>query len=168
LEAVINKFSNGRKVVLIAHSLGGMIIRDYAIKNPSKVAGLLFVDASHEMYNQQLTQTQEDAIYESFKKENGETFGGTVEARELMEDIEYMGKLQKNLPNVPVIALTSMKITPENTAADRLVWYNSKEALKAGVTDFTHVTTVNAGHYIMVDEPSLVITNIKLLLSKLK
>ena len=34
LESVINKFSNGRKVILIGHSLGGLIIRDYAVKKP--------------------------------------------------------------------------------------------------------------------------------------
>ncbi len=51
LESVIDRFSNGRKVILIGHSLGGMIIRDYSIKNPAKTAALLFVDPSHEFYN---------------------------------------------------------------------------------------------------------------------
>lgn len=36
LGGVIDKFSNGRKVILVGHSLGGLIIRDYAIKKPSK------------------------------------------------------------------------------------------------------------------------------------
>jgi pimeloyl-ACP methyl ester carboxylesterase len=49
LEIVIDLFSNGTKVILIGHSLGGMIIRDFAIKTPSKIAALRFVDASHEM-----------------------------------------------------------------------------------------------------------------------
>ncbi len=48
LESVIDKFSNGRKIILIGHSLGGLIIRDYAVKNPLKTAALLFVDPSHE------------------------------------------------------------------------------------------------------------------------
>ena len=59
LELIVDKFSNGRKVILVGHSLGGLIIRDYAIKNPSKIAALLFVDPSHENYNQP-TQSVED------------------------------------------------------------------------------------------------------------
>ncbi len=165
LEIVINQFSNGRKVILVGHSLGGMIIRDYAIKNPSKTAALLFVDASHEMYNNP-TQLQEDIIYNIFKTAYGENFGGTAEAKELREDAQYMSGLP-SLPNVPVIAITSMKIDADHNLADRQLWYNSTEALKRGVADFLHITTVNSGHYIMLDEPNLVINNIKLLLSKL-
>jgi len=39
--------------------------------------------------------------------------------------------------------------------------------LKTGVTDFTHVATTKSGHFIMIDEPNLVIDNFKLLISKL-
>lgn len=48
LDSVINIFSNGRKVILVGHSIAGMIIRDYAIKNPAKTAGLLFIDPSQD------------------------------------------------------------------------------------------------------------------------
>lgn len=60
-----------------------------------------------------------------------------------------------------------MKIDSEHNAADRQLWYDSKEALKAGVIDFTHITTNKSGHYIMIDEPNLVVDNIKLILQKL-
>ena len=165
LEQVINNLSNGRKVILVGHSLGGMIIRDYAIHNPTKTAGIVFVDASHEMYNNP-TQSDEDQIYTFFNSNYGTNFGATIESRELVEDSQYMSTLS-NLPNIPVIAITSMKIDSDHDAADRQLWYNSKEALKTGVTDFTHVTTTNSGHYIMLEEPNLVITKIKLILSKL-
>jgi pimeloyl-ACP methyl ester carboxylesterase len=165
LDSVINKFANNRKVILVGHSLGGMIIRDYAIKNPTKTAALLFVDASHEMYNR-LTQAQEDMIYNAFKSSNGEKFGATLEAKELIENADYMATLP-NLPNIPVIALTSMKIDAEHNQTDRKLWFDSKEALKKGVTDFTHITTTKSGHYIMLEEPDLVLENLKALLAKL-
>ena len=165
LEQVINNLSNGRKVILVGHSLGGMIIRDYAIHNPTKTAGIVFVDVSHEMYNNP-TQSDEDQIYTFFNSNYGTNFGATIESRELVEDSQYMSTLS-NLPDIPVIAITSMKIDSDHDAADRQLWYNSKEALKTGVTDFTHETTTNSGHYIMLEEPNLVITKIKLILSKL-
>jgi len=165
LESVINTFANGRKVILIGHSLGGMIIRDYAIKNPLKTAALLFVDPSHELYSHP-TQDEEDALYEASKNANGANFGGTLEAREFIEDLQYAGTLP-SLPNVPVVVLTSMKVDASTSSSIRQALYNAHESLKNGVTDFTHIGTTNSGHFIMIDEPGLVVNNLKLLISKL-
>jgi pimeloyl-ACP methyl ester carboxylesterase len=165
LDSVINKFSNGRKVILIGHSLGGMIIRDYAVKNPFKTAALLFIDPSHEFYNHP-SQAEEDMLYDASKNANGANFGGTLEAREFIEDLQYVSTLA-SLPNVPVIVLTSMQLDATHSSSDKQIWYNAHELLKNGVTDFTHIATTNSGHYIMIDEPTLVIDNFKLLISKL-
>jgi pimeloyl-ACP methyl ester carboxylesterase len=165
LETVINSFSNEKKVILVGHSLGGMIIRDYAIKNPSRTAALLFVDPSHEYFNQP-TQADEDSAYSFFSTNYGKDFGGTMEARELMEDSQYMSGLP-NLPDIPIIVLTSMKTDSYNTADDKQRWFDSHEMLKNGVTDFTHIATTKSGHYIMLEEPNLVINNLTLLIDKL-
>ncbi|MEP6930297.1 MAG: alpha/beta hydrolase [Flavobacterium sp.] len=164
LETVVDKFADGRKIVLVGHSLGGLIIRDYAIKNPAKVAGLLFVDAAHEKYNH-YSQDQIDQFYATYKTAYGINSGIALETLQLIEDFKYTAGLP-NLPDIPVIAITSMKIDAEHNAADRQLWYDSKESLKTGVTDFTHITTVKSGHFIQLDEPQLVLENIKLLLSK--
>jgi hypothetical protein len=165
LDSVINKFANGRKVILVGHSLGGMIIRDYVIKNSSKTAGILFIDPSHETYNNP-TQSQEDLIYNTFLSSNGVDFGGTMEARELIEDSQYLTTLP-NLPNVPVIVLTSMKVDASHNSTDRQSWFNAHELLKTSLTDFTHISTTNSGHYIFLEEPNLVLDNLNLLISKL-
>lgn len=165
LDSVINKFSNGRKVILIGHSLGGLIIRDYAIKNPLKTAALLFVDPSHEFYNHP-SQDEEDMLYDASKNANGANFGGTLEAREWIEDLQYVSTLPA-LPDVPVIVLTSMQVDATHSASVRETWYNAHELLKNGVTDFTHISTTKSGHFIMIDEPALVVDNFKLLISKL-
>lgn len=172
LESVIDKYSNDRKVILVGHSLGGLIIRDYAIKNPNKIAALLFVDPSHEYYNQP-SQEVEDLIFNTFTDAYGSKFGGTKEVKELIEDFAYSSSLP-NLPNVPVVVLTSMKNDKANTTADqtynktRQDWYKAHELLKNGITDFTHIQTTNSGHYIMKEEPNLVIDNLNLLISKLQ
>nr|WP_199003322.1 alpha/beta hydrolase [Flavobacterium sp. ASV13] len=165
LETVVNNFSNGRKVILIGHSLGGMIIRDYAVKNPSKVAGLLFIDPSHEYYNQP-SQDEEDMLYNLFKTNYGADSGAAREARELIEDAQYMATLP-HLPNIPVIVISSLKVDASTSESDKQKWFKAHELLKDGVTDFTHITTTKSGHYIMNDEPDLVIGNFNLLLSKL-
>lgn len=165
LDSVINKFANGRKVILVGHSLAGMIMRDYAIKNPNQIAGILFIDPSHEAYNNP-TQAQEDLIYNTFLSSNGADFGATMEARELIEDSQYLTTLP-NLPNVPFIILTSMKVDASHNAVDRKNWFNAHEQFKVGITDFTHISTTNSGHYIFIEEPNLVLDNLNLLISKL-
>lgn len=166
LETVINNFSNGRKVILIGHSLGGMIIRDYAVKNASKVAGLLFIDPSHEYYNQP-SQEEEDMLYNLFKTNYGANSGVALEAREIIEDSQYMATLP-DLPNIPVIVISSLKVDASTSESDKQIWFKAHELLKEGVSDFTHITTTKSGHYIMNDEPNLVIDNFNLLLSKIK
>ena len=165
LETVVNQFANGRKVVLVGHSLGGLIIRDFAIKNPEKVAGLVFVDASHEKYNH-YSQEQIDLFYSNYKTSYGSNSGIALETLQLIEDFKYSATLP-NLPDVPVIAITSMKTDAEHNLADRQLWYESKESLKAGVTDFTHITTIKSGHFIQLEEPKLVLDNIRKIVSKL-
>lgn len=170
LEKVINQFSNGRKIILVGHSLGGLIIRDYAIKNPAQVAGLLFVDPTHENFNQ-LTQSMEDQVYELAASAYGASSGDATEARQLIEDLQYTSTLP-NLLNIPVIVLTSMKEDEANKTAEafyhktRQDWYNAHELLGKGVTDFTHIATTKSGHYIHQEEPELLLDNLKLLLSK--
>jgi pimeloyl-ACP methyl ester carboxylesterase len=164
LEAVVNKYANGRKVILVGHSLGGMIIRDFAIKNPDIVAALLFVDPSHENVLHP-SQAAEDSLYNSVYSSNGPNFGGTKEARQLIEDAQYMSTLP-NLPDVPVVVLTGMKSDAGSTGNTQDL-YNAHELLKSGITDFTHIAVTNSGHFIMIDNPGLLMDNFNLLISKL-
>lgn len=171
LGKVIEKYSKGRKVILIGHSLGGLIIRDYAIKNPLKVAAMLFVDPSHEKYNEP-TKEQVKQIVEVFSKNFGANHGATQEAAYLESDFEFMFTLGP-LPNVPVVVLTSMKEDAGNKEADqanhktRQDWYDAHETLKTGITDFTHVKTLKAGHYIMIEDPEFFKDNFKVLTGKI-
>lgn len=171
LESIVNHFSNGRKVILIGHSLGGLIIRDFAIKNPTKTAGLLFIDPTHEQYNNP-TQELEDELFSIFNSNFGPNFGGTLEVQQLIEDLQYCSNLPV-LPDVPTIVLTSMKHDSTNNYSDaiynstREVWFQSHETLGNNLTDFTHIGTVKSGHYIMREEPTLFLNNFNLLLSKL-
>jgi hypothetical protein len=172
LESVVNLFANGRKVILVGHSLGGLIVRDYAIKNPEKTAAILFVDPAHELYNH-FSESAIDTICNSMTGSFGNDFAGISEARSLIDDLQYSSNLP-DLPDVPVVVLTSMIQNAANINADKMNkssrqgCYNAHESLKNGVTDFTHISTTQSGHYIMIEEPGLIIDNIKTLISKLK
>lgn len=169
LETVVNLFSNGRKVILVCHSIGGLIARDYAIKNPNKIASILFIDSAHESYNNP-SQEIENYLYDLFEDAYGESHGATMEVRELIEDIEYASTIA-DLPNIPITVLTSMNIeanaeSDEVNGASREIAFAAQGELGEGITDFTQIGVESSGHYIMREEPSLVIEHIKILLSK--
>lgn len=52
LGAVVQMAGRGKPVVLVAHSLGGPIVRQYAYKHPEKVAGFVLVDPSADHQNE--------------------------------------------------------------------------------------------------------------------
>ncbi len=60
-----------------------------------------------------------------------------------------------------------MKVDASHSASDRQNWFNAHEKFKIGVSDFTHISTTNSGHYIFIEEPNLVLDNLNLLISKL-
>lgn len=167
---VADQYLKDRKMILVCHSLGGLIARDYTIKNPDKVASILFIDPSHESYNNP-GQDGEDMLYNLMVDTYGAMHGASMEMRELLEDINYVATLP-DLPNIPITVLTSMKEDQNNSDADeinggtRQKWYNAHEELGEGISDFTHISTVKSGHHIMLDEPNLIIGEIQKLLVK--
>lgn len=159
LHEVILSKSKNEKVILIGHSLGGAIIRYYAVQHPKKVEGLLFVDPSHEA-NGIMTQEQEDDMVEHFIGQGQPEIAN--EGRQMIENFELLGELSA-LPDVPTVVLTGLK---DLTGEDRTNWLNAHTTLGEGLTDFTHVTAENSGHYIQIEQPQLVLEAIDNLLDK--
>lgn len=157
LHQVILSKSENNKVILVGHSLGGAIVRYYAVQHPEMVEALLFVDPSHEGFSE-MTQEQEDAMVAYF---NGE--GLTQIANEGMQMIENFQTLDElaTLPDVPTIVLTSIR---DREGESQTNWVDAHATLGENVTNFTHITTENSGHYIQVEEPQLVLDAINTLL----
>lgn len=150
LHQVILSKSENNQVILVGHSLGGAVIRYYAVQHPEMVEALVFVDPSHEDF-EVMTQEQEDGIVQFF---NGEGLLQVAnEASQMIENFEMLEVLA-SLPDVPTIVLTSVK---EREGENEERWINAHASLGDGVTDFTHITTENSGHYIQVEEPQLVL-----------
>jgi pimeloyl-ACP methyl ester carboxylesterase len=154
-----------QKVILVGHSLGGFVIRDYAIRNPHKVAALLFVDSSHEDFIT-LPQQAENGMVADFTQKFGKNAGVTKEASQLIENIAYMKKLP-NLPNIPICAISGLRTEVRFSAKDKQRLFDTHQKLRVGVNDFTHIASTTSGHYVMEDDPNLIVHGIQLLLSKL-
>ncbi len=160
-EIILGKALND-KVVLVGHSLGGAIIRYYAIEHPEKIKALLFIDPTHEDYKI-VTQSEEDEIVQSLIDVGQPEVA--KEAGQLIEDLNILDGLP-NLPDVPIKVLTSVKLVDNLTIEDRQDWSNAHSNLGEGIDNFMHVETENSGHYIHRDEPKLVLNSINELLNE--
>ncbi|MDO5980994.1 alpha/beta fold hydrolase [Flavivirga spongiicola] len=157
LHQVILSKSENNKVILVGHSLGGAITRYYAVQHPEMVEAILFVDPSHEGF-EEMTQGQEDNMVEYFRGEGLTQIAN--EAEQFIENFQTLDALS-TLPNVPIIVLTSIR---DREGENETRWINAHATLGENVTNFTHITTENSGHYIQVEEPQLVLDAITALL----
>ncbi len=160
LNKVIIEISQNEKVVLVGHSLGGAIMRYYAIEHPEKVKAILLIDPSHESYKV-IPQSEEDDIVQNII--DAGQLEIAKEAEQLIEDLAILEGLP-NLPNVPVQVLTSIKLVNGLSLEDREDWSNAHKTLGEGIDNFIHIETENSGHYIQRDEPELVLNAINDLL----
>lgn len=163
LAFLINKTAINKKVIIVSHSLGGAIARTYAIQHPDKVKALLFIEANNENFKQYATMPQghEDTLVQQFTTEKMK--GAAMEAAQLIENLGFLKKLP-TLPNVPVIVITSTKTDSEMTKEILEDWSLAHQTLGKGITNFTQIKTNKSGHFVYLEDPNLVIKNIRKLL----
>jgi pimeloyl-ACP methyl ester carboxylesterase len=147
LHRLISIVANQQQVYLVGHSLGGALIRAYATTYPEQVAGLVFVDASHEEALI-LTQQQEDDIVSYYSG----NIGAAKESEMLIEDMQFLKTIGR-LPNVPAVALSSVK---GKSVSEAKYWTELHQSMGSGLTYFRQVSTAKSGHHIQTEEPRLV------------
>jgi pimeloyl-ACP methyl ester carboxylesterase len=154
LEKLIDSIGVNKKLIMIGHSFGGFIIRDYAIKNSNRIVGLVFVDPVHEEFSfGTLTQHQIDSICDL-------TPGAASDENRCMLDNNRYASQLPNLPDYPTIIITSMKNDKNCDSECHQEWYNAHHKLINGLTYYKHITTTNSGHFIQHEEPQLVVNAI--------
>ena len=149
LGKIIEQRASNDKVILVGHSWGGPIIRAFAVEHPDMIEGLIFLDPTHEDWKE-YDQSEEEMLLEVWGDGPG-----IEEVHQLLEGIEYLSTLP-NLPDVPVKVITGMN-NPGMTAEERQNWYDAHANLGEGISDFEHITAENSGHFVMHDEPQLVL-----------
>ncbi|MES2733248.1 MAG: alpha/beta fold hydrolase [Bacteroidota bacterium] len=151
--------------ILVGHSAGGPYIRIFAGLYPKEVAGMVFVDASHEDFFEQLKEQlpKDWKKYELVVSRGIKNKELSVEVRDELRSFEGDLKLAKDswpLPDVPVISLTAMK-HPEVSRKALEIWIATQEAWTKRFTHGKHIHALNSGHEIHEDEPALVINAIR-------
>ena len=161
--------------VLAGHSFGGMVARLYATTHPRRVAGLVSIDAQNEdfaaAYKELLTPEQYVASILNPQPPPGLENYSDVERLDLPVSAAQMRQAEADTPlrRMPLVVLSHSRTLPNPfgfppdwpiEALDQ-AFQDSQDKLARLVPGARHVIAAKSGHYIQLDQPKLVIREIR-------
>lgn len=148
------------KVVLVGHSMGGVIIRQYAVMYPDRVAGLVAVDGVMDP-RELASYPQEVEVTSQMRASMVEFFFSDATTEPLRNEIRNM---MLNTSSVTATGAMNAMIDPTIRTADvvsapayNIVAGSSKtkdEAAHSQVfSDWSQVQVEGTGHFLMMEKP---------------
>ncbi|MBC3832198.1 alpha/beta fold hydrolase [Undibacterium amnicola] len=174
LQQLIAALDLKKPLILVGHSYGGWVVRQFASAYPQQVAGLVLVDPANETLEIELRKIDAAKVTQDQQRFAGMAPPSAKADLALVQAIFDEGKLpnQAALPDVPMAILSSVQEFKNNPFfQETAVALKVKRNLHATLTDLfsnaTHVVTNRSGHHIQNDEPHLVINAIEQIISGL-
>ena len=160
-------------VVLVAHSYGGSIARDFAAAYPAQINALLMLDPSSE---------HDVDIIRAIDLDKGNREIAQIKRDDMAEGMsnQYLDFWSKRplpdypqIQNIPVTVIASVKkvASPANlffTDQGRQMWGQLWQEWVSTFPKGKYVATEKSGHYVQFDEPELVVAELLALLHKLE
>jgi len=163
--------------ILVGASMGGHLIRLFTDTYPEDVAGLVFVDGSHEDFFDKIKENRTVEAWYVIDSTINNLFTQGAEIRLKEWDAYKIGcELMKTVEipaNIPVQVITSAKygetfkafgLNPE----DKLLWIELQSDWITNKPNAKQTITEKSGHGITGEEPQLVISAIKEVLDEVK
>ncbi len=149
--------------VLVGHSLGGYVIRNFEELYPESVSGMVMIDSYHEnlfkMLRDSVSETQWNR-YLGTAHINRDTLHGLESERvEFMETV--LSDDEFKIPKaIPVYVLTSLEPSDDTSRFVNLTMHLHQKLNFSFVIENNNVNqtiTKSSGHFIYLEEPKLVI-----------
>lgn len=158
-------------VILVTHSYGGSIARDFAVAYPTQIKALLMLDPSSE---------HDVDIIRAINLEQGNREIAQIKLDDMANGMsnQYLDFWSKRplpdypqIKDMPVTVIASVKIheKPANlffTDQARKMWGEMWQQWATAFPQGRAILTNKSGHYVQFDEPELVLNELKLLIEK--
>jgi pimeloyl-ACP methyl ester carboxylesterase len=164
-------------IVLVGHSLGGLVARLYVSTFPTEVAGLVLVDGTHEaQFARWDTLHPGSKISDSIRAELS-TFPPALRPDyELMLQIQDKGRVDglQPLPDLPLAVITALKPCPperEWTCREPKAlayWRQMHDEWFARTSTGLRIVSTRTGHAVMDDQPALVVEAARFVLDQVR
>jgi pimeloyl-ACP methyl ester carboxylesterase len=167
LHALLEKAGVAGPYIYVANSYGAYLAKLFAATYPGEVAGVVFVDGTHEKFSEFLAHNLTPEQRDQFKKMTADDPDGHFD--EIVSgalQVKEAGK-RDALRNTPVVVLTSdLEITAKAYAGTPLSgafseWPGWQRDLAASSDRSRQAVIKGSGHLIQLDKPQAVIEAIR-------
>jgi pimeloyl-ACP methyl ester carboxylesterase len=137
--------------------MGGLFIRYYADLHPESVAGLVFLDTSHEDWFQFIRESwsaeDQQRYFEFWDDSNPEYTGVRREEKAAFEENFNMVIGSKIDEDMPVLVFTGgrhhhFRTDPQGLEEDRQKWIELHASLVEGVKNAKHIVHLEMNHWL--------------------
>ena len=162
LGAMIDSLAPGRKVVLVGHSYGGLLVTEFAKQHPERIAALVLVDPATMSQRRAYMAADRNRVLADDKALLGmlpPAMG--ADYRLLIQQLDSADAASaRAMPDLPVALLTSTQIAAdpmvlEETAQGKAIWKAQHAALFASFSRGKH-QYLATGHNIHREDPKAV------------
>jgi pimeloyl-ACP methyl ester carboxylesterase len=165
--------------VLVGHSMGGMLVRLYASQYPGDVVGLVLVDSAHPDMGDRLlaalppvTAGESKALkswrqYGTWMSTSNGRMPNDVEGVDMLvsnqqvREVKSLGDLPlaviSRSPDNPIMAAQMPSLPKDINANIMRLWQEMQTELEGLSSHSTRYTAVRSGHFVMLEEPRLVV-----------
>jgi pimeloyl-ACP methyl ester carboxylesterase len=180
LEHLLRQTSSVGTYILVAHSIGGFVVRVFAERNPGRVAGMVLIDSAHpnqaDAFAHELpSPNAESPAIQAFRSEeiDGWRNLSNPEGIDLVVSAEQVRATKAPLP-FPIRVISAGRDSnpfglPQLLNASIARAWNALQRDLAGLSrDSVHRTSPIAGHFVQEDDPDLVAAQINELIRRSK
>jgi thioesterase domain-containing protein len=164
LTAVLDRVAGDGRVVLAAHSLGGMIAARYAPDHRDKVAGLVLMDATSPTSVADITNRIPASATGASAEVRGQTLA--VDQGENPEQLVITDVTVRSAGDIPVEVIQHGQqylaaAVPEYGPGLEQAWAEGQRKWLALSGRSKPSTAANSGHYIYLDQPDIAVEAIR-------
>lgn len=172
LMTLLKKLEIENEVLLVGHSLGGFVARDFAAKHLDKTIGMVLIDPGNEYLTERVLLTfpvEERSRLDSLihTPDPASSFGFQAEIASRRSWDSYMRK--NEVPSsIPVVLIESVRINEAALLSEKVVKIKQElnRDLQSRIPNIKFISTKESGHFIQLDEPELVVKAILELLKE--
>ena len=152
--------------VLVGHSLGGPYVRVFADLYPKEVAGMVLVDPSQEAFDD-WTKAHLDGKRKEVEAQIAKAPEGLRAEWAGIDDTYSQARAARLPAGIPVTLITA-GLDEDLAAEARTAWTEKHTEWIAKVPGGKHLIAEKSGHFIQLQEPTIVINAIREILTSVK
>jgi pimeloyl-ACP methyl ester carboxylesterase len=164
LHTLLNNAKVKGPYIIVAHSIAGYNARLFAGIYQNEVAGIIFVDCSHE------NQNDDDMKHFSLKEVQNQFAGGEKTFDELLLSVKQVKEIRKkdSLRNIPITVLTADHQGSESYVGQYNTWLNFQNDITSLSNKSKHIFVKDSDHWIQISHPKVVIDAIRDMINEVR